>query len=249
MNNDAVIQLVKAGLTDDLIVTTINASPGTYDVSTDGLIALKKASVSDRVVKAMVTKSMGKPADSEPIAPPPPPAPVAPAAEGAQVSESLPAGVDEVGVYLRSANGSYSLMTPEVVIFEESGKMMNIFSIGFAKRSRNGHIDGSRSRQDAPLPVTFGVYVPDGTAIADYVLYRLHPQGTGREFEATEGSFTHGDSATEKDVVPTTTRRVATKFYEVTVPASAGRGEFGLLVPNPKGSASSGRIYTISVAE
>jgi hypothetical protein len=29
MNNDAVIQLVKAGLSDDLIISTINASPGT----------------------------------------------------------------------------------------------------------------------------------------------------------------------------------------------------------------------------
>ena len=28
MNNDSVIKLVKAGLSDDLIVTTINASPG-----------------------------------------------------------------------------------------------------------------------------------------------------------------------------------------------------------------------------
>ena len=50
LNNDSVIKLVKAGLSDDLIVSTINASPGTYDTSVEGLIALKSAGVSDKVL-------------------------------------------------------------------------------------------------------------------------------------------------------------------------------------------------------
>ena len=49
-NNDAVIKLVKAGLSEDLIVSTINGSPGSYDTSADGLIALKKAGASDEVL-------------------------------------------------------------------------------------------------------------------------------------------------------------------------------------------------------
>jgi hypothetical protein len=56
LNNDAIIKLVKAGLSDELIVTTINATPGTYDTSADGLIALKTAGVSDKVVSAIVQK-------------------------------------------------------------------------------------------------------------------------------------------------------------------------------------------------
>jgi hypothetical protein len=68
LNNDSVIKLVKAGLSDDLIVTTINGSAGSYDTSADGIIALKTAGVSDRVVAAVVTKSGG------PVAPPPAPA-------------------------------------------------------------------------------------------------------------------------------------------------------------------------------
>ena len=38
LNNEAVIKLIKAGLSDDLIVSVVNAAPGTYDTSTDGLI-------------------------------------------------------------------------------------------------------------------------------------------------------------------------------------------------------------------
>jgi len=57
LNNDAVIKLVKAGLSDDLIVTTINSAPGSYNTSVDGLIALKSAGVSDKVVAAIVAKA------------------------------------------------------------------------------------------------------------------------------------------------------------------------------------------------
>lgn len=57
MNNDSIVKLVKAGFSDDLVVATINASPGQYDTSADGLIAMKKAGVSDKVVAAIVAKS------------------------------------------------------------------------------------------------------------------------------------------------------------------------------------------------
>jgi hypothetical protein len=57
LNNDAVIKLANAGLSEDLIVSTINSQAGTYDTSTDGLIALKAAGLSDNVVSAMVAKA------------------------------------------------------------------------------------------------------------------------------------------------------------------------------------------------
>lgn len=59
MDNSSVIKLVKAGLSDDIIVSTINASPGTYDTSPDALIALKAAGASDKVVSAIVLKASG----------------------------------------------------------------------------------------------------------------------------------------------------------------------------------------------
>jgi hypothetical protein len=72
LNNDSIIKLVKAGLSEDLIVTTINAAPGTYDISADGLIALKTAGVSDKVVAAIVAKTS---AFALPTPPPVAPAP------------------------------------------------------------------------------------------------------------------------------------------------------------------------------
>jgi hypothetical protein len=71
LNNEAVIKLSKAGLSDDLIVSTVSAKTGTYDTSTDGLIALKAAGVSDKVVAAIVAKDTSarpsSPADVNPV--------------------------------------------------------------------------------------------------------------------------------------------------------------------------------------
>ncbi len=80
LNNDAVIKLVKAGLSDDLIVSTINAQAGTYDTSTDGLIALKAAGVSDKVVATIVGKAAAPVPTAEP----------SPAAPSAQQSNNEP---------------------------------------------------------------------------------------------------------------------------------------------------------------
>ena len=57
LNNDSVVKLVKAGLSDDVVVSTINASPGMYNTSADGLIALKTAGASDKIISAIVVKS------------------------------------------------------------------------------------------------------------------------------------------------------------------------------------------------
>ncbi len=74
LNNDSIVKMVKAGLSDDLIISSIGSSPGAYDVSVDGMIALKSAGVSDRVVAALGAKAnaVAQPAP----APVPPPSPM-----------------------------------------------------------------------------------------------------------------------------------------------------------------------------
>src|SRR3569833_1310654 len=97
ITNDAVIKLLKAGLSEELVVTTINSSPGNYDTSANALIALKKAGAGDKVIAAMILKASG----ITPAA-----APSATAAGTADVPAqlslapgALPSGVDSVGVY------------------------------------------------------------------------------------------------------------------------------------------------------
>ncbi|HEY1901361.1 MAG TPA: hypothetical protein VGG56_02955 [Terracidiphilus sp.] len=57
LRNADVIKMVKAGLNEDLIITTVNASPGYYDTSVDGLANLKQAGVTDKEFSAIVQKA------------------------------------------------------------------------------------------------------------------------------------------------------------------------------------------------
>lgn len=55
LTNDSVIGMVKAGLSESVIISKIRTSERKFDTSTDGLIKLKAAKVPDKVIEAMVT--------------------------------------------------------------------------------------------------------------------------------------------------------------------------------------------------
>jgi len=239
MNNDAVVKLVKAGLSDDLIVSTINGSAGTYDTSADALIALKTAGAGDKVIAAILAKSSAAPASA------PPPAPAASAS-------GLPAGIDEVGVYLKSKTGSWVALMPEIVNFKSGGVLKNIASVGIVKGDLNGHIAGGKARLSTSFPVVFAVYVSEGVAITEYQLLRLHSNSDSREFRSVTGGVMHVSGGATRDALEFQAEKIAPRLYQITLQSGAPRGEYGLLPPGAVGSsniASSGKIYAVSVTE
>jgi hypothetical protein len=89
MDNDVILKMVKAGLSDDVVISTINSSPGQYAISPDTLIALKQAGVSDKVIAAMVGKnSDASAAVAQAMQPPPPPPVQAPTEKSAVRAEA-----------------------------------------------------------------------------------------------------------------------------------------------------------------
>ncbi|HEX4021824.1 MAG TPA: hypothetical protein VHX63_11800 [Acidobacteriaceae bacterium] len=57
LTNDSVVKMVKAGISDGIIVSTINSQPANFILSSTDLIALKQAGVSDQVMAAMIAKN------------------------------------------------------------------------------------------------------------------------------------------------------------------------------------------------
>ncbi len=237
MDNDAVVKLVKAGLSDDVIVTTINASPGTYDTSANGLIALKTAGASDKVIAAIVTKASAPAASSTP----------APA-----TASGRPVGIDDVGVYLRDRKGAWNMLEPEIVNFKSGGVLKSIASEGLVKGDTNGHIQGKNAKTVMAFPVILAVYVPEGTEITEYQLLRLHESGNGREFRSVTGGVFHSSGGATRDNVQFQSVKIAPRVYQITLDQSLGKGEYGLLPPGSYSSsnmASGGKIYSVSIPE
>lgn len=237
LNNEGVIKMVKAGLSEEVIAAAVSSSPGTYDTSADGLVALKSAGVGDKIVAAIVSKASGAAT----------PAPVA--AGGAS---ALPQGIDEVGVYFKGKSGNWISLMPEVVNFKTGGALKKFATNGIIKNDVNGHIEGKNAKTQVTLPVVFAVYVPEGTAITEYQLVRLRQQSNSREFRSKTGGVIHESGGAKRDLVEFQPEKIAPRLYQLSLDQSAGKGEYGIIPPGSYSSAnmaSGGKIYSVSVIE
>lgn len=59
LDNDSILKMVQAGLSENLVLIAIHTQPGKYSLSADDLIKLKQAGVSEKILTAMLTKSSG----------------------------------------------------------------------------------------------------------------------------------------------------------------------------------------------
>jgi hypothetical protein len=69
LTNDAIVKMVKAGLSETVILSMINLQRGDYSTKVDDLIALKQAGVSDKLVSAMAAKASGAPSPAATASP------------------------------------------------------------------------------------------------------------------------------------------------------------------------------------
>ena len=243
LNDDAIVKMAKAGLSDELIVTTINASPGAYDTSKDGLIALMAAGVSDKVVAAIVLKSASS--APAPVATPVPAAPVPVSA--------LPPGVNDVGIYYYQDDvRAWQEVSGELVDFESSGAAKHLFTATVIKEDRNGVIVGDHAQLLLKAPASFLFYMPQGRAPEDYKLLRLHINGYTRQFQSVAGGVAHQTRGAIRDDVQFSSKKLAPNAYQVVLSPSIGEGEYGFLKPQEtshKSRPSSAKIYTFSISK
>jgi hypothetical protein len=246
LNNDAVIKLFKAGLSDDLIIATINAQPGTYDVSTDGLVALKASGVSDKVVAAILTKG------SAPAAPPaaPPTAALPPAAAPeAPADPDDPTAKHDFGVYLMTTTHEGK---PKMVFIERAGeagtKTANVaafaFTYGIAKAKLKAEIPGQRAaaRSMDSRPV-FYMYFPDMNGLGSFggsdmitspnqfSLLDLEIKKDHRETQIARVGFASAQTGSdEKKQIPFTSERIKSGVYRLTMKQSLKPGEYAFIM-------------------
>lgn len=89
LDNDAVVRMVRAGLSIDVINLKIAKSQTTFDTSVDALIALKSNGVPDPVIKEMLAKA------------PSPVAPVVPASPAVAAAPLPPPRTDSLCVHVQ----------------------------------------------------------------------------------------------------------------------------------------------------
>lgn len=246
LNNDAIVKLVKAGLSDDLIVSTINASPGTYDTSADGLIALKQAGVCDKVVAAIVTKALA-------------PAATPGAARAATTDDpNDPNSHHDPGVYLMTAGANGK---PSMVFIDRAGaasvRTANVvgaaFSYGISKAKLKAEIPGPHAtvRTNEPRPI-FYIYFPSSeivgglggnniiTSPTQFSLVHLEGKKDRRETAVAKVGFASAHAGVDEKMQSLfTSERLRNGVYKVTPNNSLESGEYAFI-------ATSGTAKTVA---
>jgi hypothetical protein len=236
LDNASVIKLSKSGLSEDLIVQTVTASAGHYDTSTDALIALKQAGITDKEIGAMLNKNLN------------PNGPAAVASNGS----ALPPGVDEIGVYYKDKNGTWVEFQPEIVNYKSGGVLKSIATEGLVKGDKNGHVPGKSAALTLNHPVEVLIYAPEGTAPNEYQLLLLRQNSNNREFRSETGGVFHSSGGAERDRKDFTSTKIGPRLYTFTLGPEFKPGEYGILPPGSVSStnaASAGKINTFHLVE
>lgn len=249
LNNDSVIKLVKAGLSDDLIVSTVNASPGTYTTSAEGLIALKSAGVSDKVVAAIVMKSSGV-------------APAGPASATAPVGTNPddPTASHEAGIYIYSdsapAGSKMTMLEPSVYSQGKSGGFLaSAMTYGIAKIKMKAVLRGAHAnaRVSDPQPVFYFYFEEQGAGLShsstpfggtstpnEYTLLKFDVKGESREtLVGSMNAFGGSGGTDDKAVTSFTYTKLRPGVYKVMLNGALQPGEYGFI-----SAAGSGAVVT-----
>jgi hypothetical protein len=235
LTNDDVIKMVQAKLGDAVIVAKIKSSACKFDSSTDALIKLKAAGVSDAILAAMAEGGAAPAAAAAvPAAAAPPPDP------------NDPASAHDAGIYYARQNPGGRQMTALEPTVYSGGKTGGIFksamTYGIAKAKWKAVVRGNRAglRITEQRP-TFYFYFEEkagslshsagfGAAITspnEFILARMESKKDERELVMGEmNAFGASQGTRSKDTVPFEMQKISPGVYRVQPRTDVEPGEY-----------------------
>ncbi|WP_375395345.1 hypothetical protein [uncultured Sphingomonas sp.] len=243
-DNKSVVALHHAGLGDNTIIAKVNGLPCSYDVSTDGLIALKQAGVSDDVIAAMVARCSASPH-----------------AQGVGAGSTDPAVAHPPGIYVMQD----WLGTPKMQLMRPS-KASGI------KVTGNGSIllpyvgklvlpdEHSRVEVKTHRPVFYFYFLAGGRKVSDFctpdsvaaqspdefTLVRFKVRKDEREVGTGKVSaYSSRRGIDTKDVIRFETSEVGESAFKVSESRDLEPGEYAFVLTGANGTA---RVYDFTIA-
>lgn len=225
LTNKDVVKMVRASLPAHVIVQAIKSSTPDFDVSADGLIALKQDGVPDSVIQAMVTR----------IAPPEtqPAQSVSPAFAEADAATR--------GVFLIDASRRVQMMRASPNGMRTGGVAMAVLNpFGKIKSLQTFSGNHSQLRTSNSSPV-FEASLPGDINPSDSImLVKLSVKSDRREISVASGRIGVSSGINKDDMIPIsfdelpskTTSALSYKTYGINVGKSLSSGEYAVVVQN-----------------
>ena len=231
LTNQLVVDMLKAGLSERVVVAKIRTSPTNFDTGTDALIALKKNGVPEKVIEAMMSPTAAAPA-----------APAAGAPPAASVAAVPPAA-------MAARPTVFHIVAGKEVELMVSGIEIQTNRARYAGRSTEAVIAGNKSKyRTQDRQPTFVIT----TAPNEMPLVRLDPGKNDRNLKVGSGSSVPYAGGTSRrgirseDMVEVDAERDSRGFYRVRPRAPLAPGEYGFAAARGGGGQVSG-IYDFGV--
>ncbi|HZN49668.1 MAG TPA: hypothetical protein VFD81_03495 [Methylomirabilota bacterium] len=234
MTNETVIQMVKAGFSESVILAKMRSSQTKFDTRTDALIELKKAGVPEKVMQAIV--SGGAPPASAPAA-------AASAAPASAMATPAPQGGRRGPIYHVSGG-------KQVELIGTSGDI-ETSRAPFSGRKTELVIAGNKAKYRTAdrQPVFLTSAEP-----ADVVLVKLDPGKNDRNLRISGSSYVgpYAGSVSQKgirseDRVDFEAERDQRGFTRIRPRAPLAPGEFAFVFTRTSGTMPQGVLYDFGV--
>ena len=239
--NDDVLQMVKAGFPESMIIKAIGANDTNFDVSVQALTDLKNGGISQPVLEAMLAAEEKK-KTAEAVTKP---------ANAAPPDPNDPKSPHGSGIYWLSKNGTGSHMTRlEVSSYSQSktgGMMASGMTMGIHKVKWKAVLPGPRAalRINEANPEFYFYFDeksqglgqssarPEASKPEEFSLTRMSASSKERELVVGQASITGGSTGTRSgDTIPVNVEKVAPGIYKVTTGKALDPGEYCFVPPS-----------------
>ena len=263
LTNRDIIRLVDADISDEIIIGKIKISKTRFDISVDGLIGLREAGVSDRVVAVMINPAT----DIPPAAPASQPAEFKPGSTASNAGYDAAPGVSTLAktpLPVGSADPSqapqtYGLYVQENGELKPLGRIQTKVQISkfrtivkgwvpFMRERMDINIPGahSTSRHEVPRP-NFYAYFPPSRDVSTFKLLQAKITGQKLDQRTITNASILFSTEQNQDEVPCDIGPTNVKdLYRISPREDLPSGEFGF-VEGSAGSKSTSDIAIIDV--
>jgi hypothetical protein len=252
ITKDAIIQMVKAGLPEEVIVSKIKSNANPPNLSTDDLIALKGAGASDGVLRALVSveaKTDTTAAGGSPTL--------------AAVDPNNPMAPHDPGIYMMVTDRDGG---KKMVLIDRAStgaaKTSNVwgyaFSYGISKAKVKAEIPGPRSatRSTEVKPVVYMYFPPTGnlgaadtiTSPSQFALLALEKKKDHRETTVMKMGLGSASSGTDQQKsVGFDAEKIRPYAYKVIPKSNLEAGEYAFIASTGTAQSGSVAVYDFGV--
>lgn len=271
LTNDAIVKMVKSGLSEDVVLSMVKTQPAKYTLTPDELIALKSAGVPDKVVAAMVERAagggapgLGRATGATPLA-----------GTVAKGDPNDPMSSHDSGIYLhaKDRNGEYKLMVLEQASYQGSktgGMLGTVLTYGIKKAKMKAVIPGQHASIRTPdsEPVFYFYFEDKAAGLGrggfgagaisnpnQFALIKLEVTKSSRETIIGKfGAFGSDFGTDEKSMVSFKSEKLRDGLYKVVPNGPMGPGEYCFLASQANmgafgaGAAGAAQIFDFAVS-